>query len=299
MVKGWNKQQRYILTFVDLFSKFAAARALPSKTAKAVQNALGDILKINTVTLIQADNGGEFAKSTEEYLKGKGIKMIHSAPYNPRTQGAIERLNKTVKSTLYRMMHVAGSADWVSILQDIISNYTNTTHATTQWKPAELKEAKLTDAEMEAVTTRLRGRDPHVNDAEPVFEVGDKVRLAVTVSASERKNTFRKQIKQNWTTAVYEITNISAPEKLNVQPQYLLRNLDTGRTSKHKYWGYQMQKVDIREEKAPVAPVVEEKDEAPAPPSPPPAPAPPIASRSRERSQRYDVGGVFIGAKKT
>ena len=67
-LKGYNKKQRYILTWVDLYSKFANARGLANKTAKAVQDALADILLTNKTSVIQSDNGKEFAKSTEEFL---------------------------------------------------------------------------------------------------------------------------------------------------------------------------------------------------------------------------------------
>lgn len=270
-LKGYNGQKRYILTWVDLFSKFANARGLANKTAKAVQDALDDILKTNTVSVIQSDNGGEFGKSTEDHLHKLGIKIIHSTPYNPRSQGAVDRLNKTIKSTMYKMMHENNIQNWTRMLQDLLTNYNSTIHSSTGWKPVLLKDAKLTPDDIAAIQKKMAGPDSTIHQAATAFEVGDKVRLALTVSSSERKNKFRKQIKQNWTLDTFEITNVSEPDALNTQPQYMVKNLTTNRPWGKKLWSYQMQKIDTDKltkgevKRVEPAEIDDASDDAPAP----------------------------------
>ena len=241
-LKGHNAAKRYMLTYVDLFSKWGAARPITTKTAANVQAALLDILPSTNVSTIQSDNGKEFGPSLSKTLAGMDIKLIHSSPYKPTTQGAIERYNGTLKRTLYRLMDVNSTKKWTELLQDVVGNYNNTTHSVTGWKPAELKEAKLTDDEIEVIQAKMRG--PPAAD-EKVFAVGDTVRLALTIHASERKKgTFRKGYKQNWTSDVFEVTHVSQPEQENDRPQYQVKNLTTNRAWNKKLWGYQMQQID-------------------------------------------------------
>ena len=106
---GLNNGDRYILTYVDLFSKYGAARTLKNKEVKSVIIAVDDILsKLPSSTLpkvIQSDNGSEFDKTFENHLALRWkIKTIHSSPYSPQTQGAIERFNRTIKSKIFLHM---------------------------------------------------------------------------------------------------------------------------------------------------------------------------------------------------
>ena len=80
---GLNNGDRYILTYVDLFSKYGAARTLKNKEVKSVIIAVDDILsRLTSSTLpkvIQSDNGSEFDKTFENHLALRWkIKTIHS-----------------------------------------------------------------------------------------------------------------------------------------------------------------------------------------------------------------------------
>ena len=47
---------------------------------------------------IGSDNGKEFRNELiENYLKSKNIKYIHGMPYNPHSQGVVERFHKQLK----------------------------------------------------------------------------------------------------------------------------------------------------------------------------------------------------------
>ena len=243
-LKGWNQRQRYILTYVDLFSKFGAAQPLPNKTAEAVQAGLKIILESNNCSTIQADNGPEFGKSLAIMLKAMDIKLIHSTPYNPRANGAVERFNRTIKTSIYRLFHANETKNWVDMLQRIVAGYNDTTHSSTLWKPADLKVAELSKSDIEKIQTHMRGPDPADDGKVPVYHVGDKVRLALTVYPAERRNAFRKKIKENWTASVFEVVTVSQPVAENTQPQYTVKNLETNRNWARKLWSYQLQKVD-------------------------------------------------------
>ena len=51
---------------------------------------------------IGTDNGKEFKNKTiENFLKDKNIKFIHGKPYNPHSQGVVERYHQTIKDMLF------------------------------------------------------------------------------------------------------------------------------------------------------------------------------------------------------
>jgi transposase InsO family protein len=230
-LKGFNGQKRYMLTYVDLFSKWIAARAITTKTAAKVQEALLDILRDTNISTLQSDNGAEFGPSLEKKLSSMDIKLIHSSPYKPTTQGAIERVNGMLKRTLYRLMDANDTKKWTEMLQDVVTNHNTSVHSVTGWKPADLQKAELTEDEIEAIQKKMRGPAPTVDEKGADFKKGDTVRLALTVHAHERKKgAFRKGYKVNWSTDLFEITSVSEPEAENAQPQYMVKNLTTNRS---------------------------------------------------------------------
>ena len=241
-LQGYNNHKRYILTFIDIYSKWCAARALTNKTGPAVEAALLDILPDTNVSTIQTDNGAEFGPSLKRALADIDIKLIHSSPYNPRANGIVERFNGYLKRTLYRLMDANHTKKWIDILPTVIDNYNNTTHRITGWKPIELKDEKLTPQEAEDISSRMISITPTESAS---FNKGDVVRLALTVEPAERrKGSFRKSYKINWTEDLFEILTVSNPSNANSLPQYTVKNLETGVKLRKKLYPYQLQKVD-------------------------------------------------------
>ena len=246
---GYNDSRRYILTYVDLLSKYCAARAITKKTAVNVNTALAEILdampKGWRPKTIQADNGKEFATLMEKSLDQRGIKLIHSQAYNPRTQGAIERFNRTLKSALFALMTRDKASRWLDYLQPLIDNFNNSVHESTGYKPIDLmRRPQLQKEVITEIHDRMERRRPKQAEAiHHEFEVGDFVRVALTTESAIRKQTFRKKIKNNWSAEVFQIYSVSNPEAAGAQPQYLLKNLFTNRKSLKKYWSYQLQEI--------------------------------------------------------
>src|SRR4051812_40470046 len=135
----------YILTYIDLFSKWAAARPLKSKEGPEVIEALDSILSDmkaeHRPRVLQTDNGSEFGKAFEAHMTQKwGAKVIHSSGYKPSTQGAVERYNGSLKSLLVSHMGRYNSKRWVDILQACVDNLNHAKHSTTGHTAIEILE---------------------------------------------------------------------------------------------------------------------------------------------------------------
>ena len=94
---------RYVLTIIDELTRFVQLVPLPTKDTHTVADAL--ISNYTTlfgppVTLI-SDNGSEFTGTYfKEVCELMGIKTKYTTPYNPASNGMVERANRVIKDCL-------------------------------------------------------------------------------------------------------------------------------------------------------------------------------------------------------
>ena len=103
---------RYFITLLDDYSGFSMVRFLKRKgdAPVAIKSMMGEIEQLfqskigslNTLTnrkirALRTDGGGEYiSKSFQKYLDEKGIKHETTTAYSPESNGAAERLNRTL-----------------------------------------------------------------------------------------------------------------------------------------------------------------------------------------------------------
>ena len=81
---------RYILVVLDVFSRFCFLRALQSKSSSEVATCLIQIFSdVGPPLRIQSDQGKEFKGAVKMLMKALGVKVIHSRPYHPQSQGKV------------------------------------------------------------------------------------------------------------------------------------------------------------------------------------------------------------------
>ena len=92
----------YILTYVDLFSRWIEIRPLPDKSASSVLKALDSIFSVRGPCInLTGDNGREFINSlVQNYLRDLGIYWNKICPYRPQSNGHCERKNQQIKQAL-------------------------------------------------------------------------------------------------------------------------------------------------------------------------------------------------------
>jgi len=94
----WGKK-RYIITAVDIYSRYSFARCYTkhdSASAKDFVQRLERIIPFKIKT-IQTDNGSEFHKYFRDYLKEQNIVHYWNYPGKPYRQGYIEKYNRTIQ----------------------------------------------------------------------------------------------------------------------------------------------------------------------------------------------------------
>lgn len=197
--KSKNKNMRYILTVINIFSKKAYAKPLKNKTANEVTQAMKSILDSlnHPIRHLHVDEGKEFYNSSmKKMLKDRNINLYST--YSTKKAAIVERFQRTLKSKMWKIFSYRGSYKWIDILDKLISDYNCTKHKTIKMKPNDVNiqnQQKLLDT----VYNRK-----HVVSAntKPKFKIGDFVRL------SKYKHVFEKGYTANYTTEVFQINDV-------------------------------------------------------------------------------------------
>lgn len=196
-----NKDYKYMLGVIDLFSRFVWGRLLKSKGAAETARAFQDILSGSggrKCIELRTDAGGEFRGGPfQEVLKKNKIK--HILAYGEVKANYIERWNRTFQDKLYKWMYENNTSVFVDAVDDVISSYNNTVHGSTGFKPVEVNETNaLTLYEKVYIPILNKRAEETVKFS---FSVGQLVRLSLFI------NKFKRGYTQNYTEEVFRVTS--------------------------------------------------------------------------------------------
>ena len=202
---------KYILTIVDVFSKFGWAIPLKTKTGIEMTETFQKILKESgrVPKKIWSDKGKEYYnKIFLKFLKDHGVEL-YSVESEIKCSVA-ERFNGTLKEMMYRKFTELESTKWVKLLPELVDEYNHRVHHTIKMTPIEGSKKKNEEQIRREVFSIL----PSVK--KPRYKVGDFVRIY------KYKNLFEKGYIGRWTKEVFQISKI-----LNTNPvTYLIKDKD-------------------------------------------------------------------------
>lgn len=190
-----NKGYKYMLTIIDVFSKYAWVEPIKSKSSENVTFALAKVFKKGRVpTNVQTDNGKEFYNSKFKELM-KQHHVNHYSSFSNLKASVCERFNRTLKTVMWREFNYQGSHNWIKMLNRLVKQYNNKRHRTIGMKPIEVSH-KNEDHLLDTVYSNIKisGRAK--------LKVGDFVRI------SKFKNLFEKGYEPNWSTEIFVIDKI-------------------------------------------------------------------------------------------
>lgn len=132
-----DKGNRYIVTACEYLTKWPEARALSEITAEQVAKFVYEdiICRHSAPKAILTDNGTQFTSQILEHLTNNmQIKRKFSTPYHPKTNGLIERFNKTLCSCLSKLVYQF-KRNWDEVLPSALFAYRSTINSTTKYTP--------------------------------------------------------------------------------------------------------------------------------------------------------------------
>ncbi len=164
-----NDNINFLLTCIDVFSKYAWARLLKNKTGLEVTKAFESIRKENRIPQkLQTDKGSEFFyKHFQQLMKKYNIHNFATA--SDVKASVAERFNRTLRGRMSRFLTTINSKRYYDILQDLIDGYNASYHKSIKMRPLDVHKENKTE-----VFNNLYGR--MCKDA-PVFryKIGDVV----------------------------------------------------------------------------------------------------------------------------
>lgn len=227
-----NRGYRYILTFINCFTKFAAATPLKDKTGKIVAAAVENIIKggKHKIKHLQTDDGKEYFNKVFSNLMQK-YNINHYSTKSDKKAAIVERFNRTLKGAMYKSFSNRGTYVWYDILPTLINDYNNKVHRTIGMKPIEVnkKNEKL------VLHRILKNTKPKEEKMKPIaFNTGDKVRI------SKYKGVFSKKYLPNWTNEVFTIHRVQP----TIPETYILKD-NRGEIVQGGFYGHELLKTKV------------------------------------------------------
>ena len=190
-----NDGYKYILTCVDVFSRFARAVPLKSKSMKDVADAIKTLLNNKRPINFQTDLGKEFYnKEVKQILDKREIN--HYSVFSQYKAALVERFNRTLRGRLNKYFTKQGNKKWIEVLPKIINAYNHSEHRSLNGlRPVDVSSENSMDIWLE--------RNKKVKKNKPKYEVGKFVRIS-KISTTP----FIKNFNQNWSDEVFQISKV-------------------------------------------------------------------------------------------
>jgi len=118
-----HRGMRYLLTVVDVLSKYGWVEPVKAKTGVAVTAAFEKILKRADGCVprkLQTDDGKEFYNKTFQALM-KRYDIRHFSTSGDTKASVIERFNRTLKQRMYRYFTVKNTLQFLPVLQALVT----------------------------------------------------------------------------------------------------------------------------------------------------------------------------------
>lgn len=192
-----NEDYKYILTVVDIFSRYAWAKPLKRKTGVEVRDLFEDIFRQAVPEKIQFDEGKEFYnKPLKNLFDSHDVKYFSS--FSDKKAAVVERFNKTLKTKMWKYFTEKETQKWIDILDELVEGYNFSKHSSIGMSPHEARKKEKADV----VWYNLYGQHLDSVFGEPKFKIGDSVRIA------KYKTAFAKGYLPNFTEEIFKIKQI-------------------------------------------------------------------------------------------
>ena len=150
-----SRRNRYILTMVDHFTRLTMLAPTRQQTAEATVNALIAqwVVHYGVPRIIHTDRGTNFMSTIMTSLCERlGIRRTRTTPYRPQADGRVERVNRTVKECLTRLLHEQ-PADWDVLLPQVSMAINSTVHDSTGFTPFYLTHGSEMQLPIDLIAT--------------------------------------------------------------------------------------------------------------------------------------------------
>ena len=184
----YSNNYKFILTVIDIFTKYAWAIPLKNKSGLSLTSGFKTILSEGRKPeKLWVDRGSEFYNKTfesllKEYGTGKAASGIELySTYSDLKAVFIEIFNRTLLHIVNKPMFINGDGNWINILNHAVVTYNNNIHSAINMTPVDASN----NPDKVKYTFSFKNIKGKLN-------VGDYVRNV------DRRNIFSKGYTSNW-----------------------------------------------------------------------------------------------------
>lgn len=213
----FNKGYKYMLTVIDVFSKYAHALPVKSKSGVDVTNVFKRIIELNKNKYpknLHTDQGKEFYNFNFKNLMTE-LNINHYHTHSNMKASIVERFNRTLKNKMWKKFSLQGNYKWINILDELIKDYNNSYHRSIRMAPKSVNkrnEKILLNTVYNNLKTFKKGK----------YKINDFVRI------SKYKNVFEKGYTPNWSSEVFKVNKIFITNPITYQLEDLNGNIIKG-----------------------------------------------------------------------
>ena len=228
----FNSGHNYLLTCIDVFSKFAWVIPVKNKSAQVMVKAfkeLFDTAHPRKPDRIQTDRGKEFLnKEVKQLLRAKEVELFQT--HSDKKAAVVERFNRTLKSRIWRYFSAKNTKHYLDVLPKIVQSYNNSVHRSIGMQPSKVRKS-----DEDRIWMRLYG-----TGQKKLTRL--KMAPSEMVRVSKVKGGFEKGYLPNWTEQHYRVEGTEGRDKR----VYKLQNIH-GEPIDGSYYDQELQPIKANE----------------------------------------------------
>jgi len=231
-----NKNYRYILTVIDLFSNYTWFFPIKKKEPDNIVNAFDHLLAESGITpkMVISDGGSEFKGEFLDFLRAHFIKKITTRSYTP--QPNVEKANQILRQIMRHVFIRYNTLAWLPYLKEMQESKNSFYDARLKGTPDDIMTA-FENNKYDLINDVAQDKKDIIKSKfdkykKALFNVGDFVRIKLSTVQSELRKRIKsgdsKYIVANYSPQIYEVFRVFKPkdDKLGL-PTYTLCDTDS------------------------------------------------------------------------
>ena len=208
-----NDGYRYAVVVEDIFSRYCMTAPVKTKTTAEVSSVLKKMFteRRKPKYLILTDAGMELiGKKAKALYKSFGI--VHLVARNEVKAGHVERLIKTLRSKINKVLLEKQSHRWLDYLQPVTNAYNRTKHSATGFAPRDVTEAneplvrirqwEIKHKKRTQIKREVKPKVSRSRPRKPKYKPGQLVRI------SRLKEAFTREYSLKWSGELFKIRRV-------------------------------------------------------------------------------------------
>ena len=144
------------MNVIDHFSKFLWSFPLKNKSGALVAFNLQRLFMVDgSPSILASDNGVEFRNSEmTELCERFNVEQRHGQPYASNSQGAVERVNSTIRSSIFNYLQEKNTKAWADHLDHFAYTYNTAVHNSTKFTPFVVHRGRQQLTKLDAIVAK-------------------------------------------------------------------------------------------------------------------------------------------------